>query len=109
MPRADAKADAGIAAVEGACQQVTGYQRPRVQHRSTVAGLSEPATLTRARAAASELAYRCAGALMAATGSSGIFVGGHAQRLVREAAFTLVTAGRSDIKENLLSLFGSAR
>jgi hypothetical protein len=46
---------------------------------------------------------------MAATGSSGIFVGGHAQRLVREAAFTLVTAGRSDIKENLLSLFGSAR
>jgi alkylation response protein AidB-like acyl-CoA dehydrogenase len=81
---------------------------PSIRNRLDT-GLSEPATLTRARAAASELAYRCAGALMAATGSSGIFVGGHAQRLVREAAFTLVAAGRSDIKENLLSLFGNAR
>jgi alkylation response protein AidB-like acyl-CoA dehydrogenase len=72
-------------------------------------GLSEPATLSTARAAASEFAYRCAGALVAATGSSGIFAGRHAQRLVREAAFTLVAAGRPDIKENLLSLLGSAR
>ena len=72
-------------------------------------GLSEPATLPRARAAASELAHRCAGALVVATGSSGILAGRHAQRLVREAAFTLVAAGRPDIKENLLGLFGSAR
>jgi len=72
-------------------------------------GLSEPATLSTARAAASELAYRCAGALVVTTGSPGILAGRHAQRLVREAAFTLVAAGRPDIKENLLGLFGSAR
>jgi alkylation response protein AidB-like acyl-CoA dehydrogenase len=72
-------------------------------------GLFEPATLSAARAAASELAYRCAGALVVATGSPGILAGRHAQRLVREAAFTLVAAGRPDIKENLLGMFGSAR
>ncbi len=72
-------------------------------------GLSEPATLLTARAAGSELAYRCAGALMVATGSSGLLADRHAQRLVREAAFTLVAAGRPGIKESLLDLFGSAR
>ncbi|HZA17535.1 MAG TPA: acyl-CoA dehydrogenase family protein [Pseudonocardiaceae bacterium] len=72
-------------------------------------GLSEPATLLTARAAASALAYRCAGALMVATGSSGLLADRHAQRLVREAAFTLVAAGRPGIKESLLDLFGSAR
>lgn len=72
-------------------------------------GLSEPATLSGSRAAASELAYRCAGALVVATGSSALLAGRHAQRLIREAAFTLVAAGRPGIKENLLGLLGSAR
>ncbi|MGH3936374.1 MAG: acyl-CoA dehydrogenase family protein [Pseudonocardiaceae bacterium] len=69
-------------------------------------GLSDPATLPAARAAASELAYRCAGALVVAEGSSGIFARQHAQRLIREAAFTLVAAGRPEIKDSLLDLFG---
>lgn len=71
-------------------------------------GLSEPTALPAARAAASELAYRCAGALVVAAGSSGIVAGRHAQRLVREATFTLVAAGRPEIKANLLDLFGHA-
>jgi alkylation response protein AidB-like acyl-CoA dehydrogenase len=69
-------------------------------------GLSEPETMPAARAAASELAYRCAGALVVAVGSSGILAGHHAQRLVREATFTLVAAGRPEIKDNLLGVFG---
>ena len=69
------------------------------------AGLGDPETLPAARAAASEHAYRCAGALVVAVGSSGILVHQHAQRLVREATFTLVAAGRPEIKDNLLNGF----
>ncbi|MGH3865915.1 MAG: acyl-CoA dehydrogenase family protein [Pseudonocardiaceae bacterium] len=71
-------------------------------------GLSDPETMPAARAAASELAYRCAGALVVAVGSSGILAWHHAQRLVREATFTLVAAGRPEIKDNLLGTFGHA-
>ncbi|MGH3823066.1 MAG: acyl-CoA dehydrogenase family protein [Pseudonocardiaceae bacterium] len=69
------------------------------------AGLDEPTTLPAARAAVSELAYRCAGALVVAVGSSGILARQHAQRLVREAMFTLVAAGRPEIKDRLLRVF----
>lgn len=69
-------------------------------------GLDDPATLPAARAAASELAYRSAGGLVVTVGSTGILAGEHAQRLVREATFTLVAAGRPQIKNNLLSVFG---
>ncbi|MGQ0774846.1 MAG: acyl-CoA dehydrogenase family protein [Pseudonocardiales bacterium] len=70
------------------------------------AGLADPPTLPAARAAASELACRAAGALVVAVGSSGILIHQHAQRLVREATFTLVAAGRPEIKSALLDLFG---
>jgi alkylation response protein AidB-like acyl-CoA dehydrogenase len=72
------------------------------------AGLGDPDTLPAARAAASELAYRAAGALVVAVGSAGILARQHAQRLVREATFTLVVAGRPDIKDSLLKGFGRA-
>jgi alkylation response protein AidB-like acyl-CoA dehydrogenase len=71
------------------------------------AGLGAPETLPAARAAASELAYRAAGALVVAAGSSGILARQDAQRLVREATFTLVVAGRPEIKDSLLNVFGS--
>lgn len=73
------------------------------------AGLADPPTLPAARAAASELAYRAAGALVVAVGSAGILVRQHAQRLVREAMFTLVAAGRPEIKNALLDLFARSR
>ncbi|MGH3789312.1 MAG: acyl-CoA dehydrogenase family protein [Pseudonocardiaceae bacterium] len=70
------------------------------------AGLSDPETRPAARAAASELAYRTAGALVVVVGSTGILARQHAQRLVREAMFTLVAAGRPEIKDSLLNVFG---
>jgi alkylation response protein AidB-like acyl-CoA dehydrogenase len=69
-------------------------------------GLDDPATLPAARAAAAELAYRSAGALVVTVGSTGILARQHAQRLVREATFTLVAAGRPQIKDCLLNMFG---
>ncbi len=69
-------------------------------------GIADPETLPAARAAASELAYRAAGALVVAVGSTGILARQHAQRLVREATFTLVAAGRPEIKNSLLDMVG---
>jgi len=66
--------------------------------------LADPPAMPTARAAASELVYRAAGALVAAVGSSGILQRRHAQRLVREATFTLVAAGRPEVKNALLTL-----
>jgi len=57
-----------------------------------------------ARAAAAELAYRAAGTLVTAAGSTSILAGQHPQRLAREAQFLLVFGSRPAIKENLLRL-----
>ncbi len=68
-------------------------------------GLADPPALPAARAAASELAYRAAGGLVTAVGSTGILQRQHAARLVREATFTLVAAGRPEVRNALLPLF----
>jgi alkylation response protein AidB-like acyl-CoA dehydrogenase len=51
-----------------------------------------------ARAAACELAVRCATALIVHTGSAAAVAGGHAQRLMREATFLLVFGSRPAIR-----------
>jgi alkylation response protein AidB-like acyl-CoA dehydrogenase len=61
------------------------------------------ARLLEGRAAGAELAYRSAGALVAAVGSRAVLAGEHAQRLVREATFLLVVASRPEIKAGLLA------
>ena len=71
------------------------------------AGLGDSTMLPAARASAAELAYRSAGALVVTVGSAGILARQHAQRLVREATFTLVAAGRPQIKDCLLNLLGT--
>ncbi len=63
-----------------------------------------PAELPAARAAAAELALRAAGTLQVAAGSTGIRVGEHPQRLLREAAFLLVFGSRPGIRNDLLAL-----
>jgi alkylation response protein AidB-like acyl-CoA dehydrogenase len=68
------------------------------------AALTDPPTLPAARAAASDLAYRSAGALIAATGSRAVLTGSHAARLVREATFLLVAGSRPEIRADLLGL-----
>ncbi|MFC9251673.1 acyl-CoA dehydrogenase family protein [Amycolatopsis thailandensis] len=69
------------------------------------AGLADPPSLPPARAAGAELAFRAAGALVAANGSTSVLGGRHPQRLVREATFLLVAASRPEIKSGLLELF----
>jgi alkylation response protein AidB-like acyl-CoA dehydrogenase len=66
--------------------------------------LANPPAMPAARAAAADLAYRAAGTLVTATGSAGITTSNHAQRLAREAMFTLVAAGRPEIRTELIDL-----
>jgi len=61
------------------------------------------ARMATARAAASALAHRAAGALVVAAGSRALLPDHPAGRLVREAAFTLVAAGRAEIRADLLT------
>jgi alkylation response protein AidB-like acyl-CoA dehydrogenase len=68
------------------------------------AALTDPPALPAARAAASGLAYRSAGALATAAGSRAILAGSPAARFVREATFLLVAASRPDIRAELLGL-----
>ncbi|MFI9449450.1 acyl-CoA dehydrogenase family protein [Amycolatopsis sp. NPDC052450] len=69
------------------------------------AALADPPSLPAARAAGAELAFRAAGALVAANGSTSVLAGRHPQRLVREATFLLVAVSRPEIKTGLLELF----
>jgi alkylation response protein AidB-like acyl-CoA dehydrogenase len=64
-------------------------------------------TMASARAAATELAYRAAGALAVATGSRSLLVENHAQRLIREATFLLTFGTRPAIRSGLLDRFGA--
>jgi alkylation response protein AidB-like acyl-CoA dehydrogenase len=88
----------------GEIAEVLSAEQSTIRHRLD-AGLEDPATLPAARAAAAELAYRSAGALVVTVGSSGILARQHAQRLVREATFILVAGSRPEIKERLLEKF----
>jgi alkylation response protein AidB-like acyl-CoA dehydrogenase len=61
-----------------------------------------PAELPAARAAAAELAYRVAGALMVHAGAAGVLAGDPAALAVREAAFLLVFGTRPAIRTALV-------
>jgi alkylation response protein AidB-like acyl-CoA dehydrogenase len=61
-----------------------------------------------ARAAAGQFAVRAAAALMASEGSRSLLVASHAQRLLREAMFTLVYALRPESKAAVLAGLGAA-
>ena len=65
-----------------------------------------PVELPAARAAASALAHRAAGLLVAVTGSSAVLAGAHAERLAREALFLLVFGSRPAIKAALVTDLG---
>ncbi|WP_214404875.1 acyl-CoA dehydrogenase family protein [Pseudonocardia lacus] len=66
------------------------------------AGLADPASMPAARARGSELAVRATSALVAAVGSASVLRAGDAQRLAREAVFTLVAASRPEMREDLV-------
>jgi hypothetical protein len=94
---AELVADAGEPSVAAALGAALDAARDALD-----AGLGDPPRMPAARAAASALAVRAAAALTVAVGSRAI-VGRHpARRLAREAAFTLVAAGRPEIRTELL-------
>lgn len=99
-------ASAGHAAASSAPPAASGAPARRAAASPTPLGEAaahDAATrMATARAAASELAYRAAGALVVAAGSRAILDGHPAGRLLREAAFTLVAAGRDQIRADLL-------
>ncbi|HET6794473.1 MAG TPA: acyl-CoA dehydrogenase family protein [Acidimicrobiales bacterium] len=69
---------------------------------------ASPAAMPSARAAASALAHRAAGAAVARSGSGSLLAGHHAQRLAREALFLLVFGSRPAIRQDLLARLGAA-
>lgn len=68
------------------------------------AALTDPSDMPAARAAAAHLAHQAGAAAVVAAGSAGITMSNHAQRLAREGMFTLVAAGRPEIKAELIQL-----
>jgi alkylation response protein AidB-like acyl-CoA dehydrogenase len=66
----------------------------------------DPATIEVDRAAAAELAMRCALALLVTTGSRSLLLDEHGQRLAREALFMVVYALRPGSREWLLGRYG---
>ena len=64
-------------------------------------------TMASARAAAAELALRAAAALVVAKGSTSLFPGQHAQRLLREATFLQVFGSRPAIRDALLRQYAN--
>ena len=63
----------------------------------------DPATIERGRSAAAELALRAAAAVVVASGSRSLLLAHNAQRLAREALFTLVYALRPGSRAALLA------
>jgi len=69
------------------------------------AGLADGAAMVSARADAAQLAVRAAAALVTAGGGPSLVESSHAQRLAREAVFTLVAASRAELKRELVDRF----
>ena len=83
----------------------TGLDAELAALRTTLDRLGPDTAL--ARAAAGELAVRAASALMTAEGSASLLASGQAQRLAREALFTLVYALRPASRSAVLTTLGA--
>jgi alkylation response protein AidB-like acyl-CoA dehydrogenase len=97
--------------VAGRCCRLMGpthLDAELAARRAQLDGASEE-TMASARAAASEFAFRAAGALAVHTGSGALSSANHAQRLVREALFLLVFGTRPAIRRDLLGAFVEGR
>jgi alkylation response protein AidB-like acyl-CoA dehydrogenase len=81
----------------------SGLDEQLVRCRSELDRL-DPNTIEQTRAEAGELALRAAAALAAQTGSRALLLDDHAQRLTREALFTLVYALRPASRTAVLEL-----
>jgi alkylation response protein AidB-like acyl-CoA dehydrogenase len=88
---------------EGADDAAAAFEAEVDEVRARLdAGMADPAALLDARAEASLLAVRAASALVAAVGGRALDRGHHAQRLAREATFTLVASSRPPMRAALV-------
>lgn len=94
--------EAGQAEAAEGLQQTCDAVRDRLD-----AGFGDPPLLMVARAEAAELAVRAASTLVAAGGGPSLDRSQHAQRLAREAIFTLVAASRPPLKAALVERLSS--
>lgn len=85
--------------------EIFGFQVIRARGRLDTA-LDVPDTMPAARAEAAELAYRVAGVCVAALGSHALLAAQHAQRLVRDALYTLVAFAEQDVRAETVRLQG---
>jgi alkylation response protein AidB-like acyl-CoA dehydrogenase len=69
----------------------------------------DPTTIQGTRGLAGELAMRASAALAVASGSRSLLLGEHAQRLAREALFSLVYALRPTARQAVLARLGAGR
>lgn len=106
--RTHAAMAAGVAsrcvALMGATPMADELESVRLRIRTAA-----PDEMVAVKAAASELAWRAAGALVVATGSRSLIVAEHAQRLAREAMFLLVFGGRPALRDELVALLERRR
>lgn len=92
--------EAGHGEAAGRIRAATDDVRRRLD-----AGLADAPVLLAARADGAQLALRAAAALVTAGGGPSLLRTAHAQRLAREAVFTLVAASRAELKATLLDAF----
>jgi alkylation response protein AidB-like acyl-CoA dehydrogenase len=91
--------DAGADEAAGAFEAEADAVRAQLD-----AGMADPSALLLARAEGSQLAVRAASALVAAVGAPALDRDHHAQRLAREAIFTLVASSRPTMRQALVDL-----
>jgi hypothetical protein len=83
-------------------------QRCDEVRRRLDAGMGDVTALLDARADAAELAVQASSALVAAVGGKALTRSDHAQRLAREATFTLVASSRPAMRQTLVDRFSGA-
>ncbi|WP_370944216.1 acyl-CoA dehydrogenase family protein [Amycolatopsis sp. cg5] len=113
--RVDGSLPLGLAGRAAALTEAAGQEEAAAGLRAEAAALrakfdaamAEPAELPAMRASASEFAVRATGTAVVATGSQALLTSHAAQRLAREALFTLVVASRPAVKSGLLRLLSS--
>jgi alkylation response protein AidB-like acyl-CoA dehydrogenase len=89
--------------VASRCVRLLGSPAPSLDRYRDELTAADAAATPAARAAASELAVRCACALAVRTGSRSVLAGSAASRLYREAGFLLVFGSRPAIRDSLLT------
>lgn len=97
---------ARLLAEAGQAEAAVALEAQRDQVRARLdAGLADIDVMVAGRADGAQLAVRAGATLVAAGGGPSLDADSHAQRLAREAVFTLVAASRAELKRELVARF----